>query len=92
MTTPDIQGRLVRLRQLLHGPGDPKAWESLKAVLRSWPSGSDRQVGIDYAQGLLDGWPDTVRLAEPEWVRQVLRGEPPPPIWPLVRTITTLAG
>ena len=91
MVTPDIQGRLVRLRQLLHGAPSARAWESVLSVLRTWPDDRDVEIGVDYALGHLDAWPDTLRVAEPDQVRAALRGDPPV-IWPLVRVVTTLAG
>ncbi len=70
--------RLERLRELLYGDKTYKAWMSLCALLDEWPEDDDLAVALEYADELMESWPDEVRQVPDIWKRALLAGSPNP--------------
>lgn len=67
----DIQQQLSALRSLLHGEPRGAAWRELCHLLDAIEDEAALGVALDYAQGLLEGWPDALRVAPVHWWRQL---------------------
>ena len=63
----------------------PLAFRAMVALLDTW-AGDDQAAAIAYADKLLAGWPDAVRLAPWSWCKAAARGDVPP-TWHLARTL-----
>lgn len=75
----------VELREFEACEPSPLAFRALVALLDTW-TGDDQAAAIDYADGLLNRWPDAARLAPWSWCKAAAKGAVPP-TWRLVRTL-----
>ncbi len=91
---------LTELREILYGEPSRRAWDRVCDLFERWPADS-AQIGLDYAQGLLTGWPDAERRARGRWTALLydhagaLSPSPdasPPRAWPLVRAMSVDTG
>lgn len=67
--------RLTQLREILFAEPSPEGWDRLVAIYHDWDYKDDLAVGIDYAMGPLEAWPEALRQPPESWSR-VLLGEP----------------
>jgi Ran GTPase-activating protein (RanGAP) involved in mRNA processing and transport len=84
----ELQDRLETLRGVLHDPPSAQGWLRICDLFASWPERDGLRVGLDYAVGLLDGWPDALRLAPRGWCRRLLAAQDLPPTWRLARAVS----
>lgn len=67
--------RMTHLRALLYEEPTAERWTQLMALFEDWDYRDSLHVGIDYAEGFMDRWPEALRVAPARWV-QVLLGSP----------------
>ncbi len=70
----DPSVRLTRLRDLLHQPPAPQVWSQVCTCLEFWPEDEALDLGLDYAEHHLRGWPDALREAPRRWFERVCSG------------------
>lgn len=71
----DAAKRLARLREVLFESPSKEVWEEILGLYEDWDYTNDLDVGIDYAVGPLEAWPETLRRAPKHWC-QVMLGQP----------------
>lgn len=83
----ETQQRLERLRGLLYGEKTESGWSSLCALLDEWPEDEDLSVALDYAESLLESWPDRLRRAPDVWKRPLLMGRASNPRFRVIKRL-----
>ncbi|MEO1269001.1 MAG: hypothetical protein AAFX99_12940, partial [Myxococcota bacterium] len=74
--TPPQQGvspQLAELRSLLYTSPSAPTWNALCTLLDRWEG--PLQLALDYAEPLLEDWPDTLRAIPGRWLARLLSGQ-----------------
>lgn len=69
----ELNHRLSRLRELLHGEPDAALWAAICDLIGGWPEGDELLLALEYAEQHLCGWPDALRAAPRAWWSRALR-------------------
>jgi hypothetical protein len=87
----DFNAKLEHLRACLYADPSDEAWRAVLAALDAFgpPQEGEAALAWDYAAGVLDGWPPSLRAALHGWLYglEAQRNPPKPPGWSLVRTV-----
>ncbi len=56
------------MRAVLYEPPSKAGWMALCQTFDQWPQDQTLEVGVEYAQNLLDAWPDHLRASPRSWL------------------------